>query len=297
MTNPNGGPRTQQGKNVSSRNAIKVGLYSNSLLEGEDPDELEALRASLVEQWGLEGTQGELMARDFVYCELKTTRLQQAQVAMIESHMYTQDTRREFGKQAGFFALEFDKLPDWYFGSDDGRKAQAVILCAAVSEAHALKSKHSLQAVLQARTLYPHLWKVVMGPNAINPNQTLGEKLLARFGKSTPEANLQAFIDHHKEVSKYEIRWGVSRDRFEAILRGLRAKFEMEVLCRADWAKVENSQHRKRLELTQMAHTMRREQSVLVELSSPLNPSQPKTLGNHEAASVSTAKGTGGAKS
>ena len=295
MTNPNGGPRTQQGKNASSRNAIKVGLYTDSLLEGEDPKDLEDLRSSLVQQWGLEGTQGELIARDYAYSELKSTRLYQALVALIESHMYTQDTRREFGKQAGFLALEYDKLPDWYFGSDDGPKSDAVILCSALGEAYTLKSNHTLQAVLQARTLYPNLWRIVMGPNAINPNQTLGERLLAKFGKPTPEANLQAFIDHHKELHQFEIRWGLSCERFEAILRGLRAKYEMEVLCRADWVKVENAQHRRRIELTQMAHAMRREHSVLIDASSSaktssVKPSPANTLGHVDVASVSNPK-------
>ena len=278
MANVNGGPRTQQGKEVSSRNAVKVGLYTNSLLEGEDPNELETLRASLVEQWGLEGTQGELLARDYVYSELKTARLNQAQAALIESQMYTQDTRRQFGKQAGFSGLEFDKLPDWYFGTDEAPKQHALLLSNAVNEAHALKTRYSLDAVLQARTLYPHLWQVVMGKNPISPNQTLGERLGLRFSKATPEANLQAFIDHYVNKHFYEIRWGASFDRYEAILRGLRAKHELEVLCRADWAKVESSQHRKRLEITQLAHAIKREKRSCVDAYDLDSAAKPRAL-------------------
>jgi hypothetical protein len=283
MAKANGGPRTQQGKEVSSRNAVKVGLYTDSLLEGEDPNELETLRASLVEQWGLEGTQGELLARDYVYSELKTARLQKAQVTLIESQMHTQDTRREFGKQAGFSPLEYDKLPDWYFGSDDAPKKHAILLCNAVNEAHELKTRYALNAMLQAKTMFPCLWRVVMGPNAINPNQTLGERLLARFAKGTPEANLQAFIDHHVAKSFYDIRWGASCERFEAILRGLRAKFEMEVLCRQDWSKVEVSQHRKRLELTQLAHAIKREHRSFEDVSGLESTEKPKQLTNRDA--------------
>ena len=276
MANVNGGPRTQQGKKVSSRNAIKVGLYTDSLLEGESSQELEALRQSLVEQWGLEGTQGELLARDYVYSELKTARLHQAQVTLVASQMYSYDARREFGRQAGISALLYDSLPDWYFGDDDAPKARAILLGNALSEATALKKNYSLQAMLSARTLVPSLWLVVMGANAINPKQNLGERLLAIFGSSTPEGNLQRFVDHHNKESIYEILWAANAQRYEAILKGLRAKFLIEILFRADWAKVETTQHRKRLELTQMAHAIQREQSV-IEVNA-LQPSDAESL-------------------
>jgi superfamily I DNA and/or RNA helicase len=277
MTNAAGGPRTQQGKNVSSRNAIKVGLYSDSLLEGEDPNELEALRQTLVAQWGLSGSQGELLARDYVYSELKTGRLHQAQIAMVDAQMYNQDTRREFGKQAGISPIIYDSLPDWYFGKDDEPKSEAVRLTNALNEALHLKARYSLQAMLAARTSYPNLWWVIMGPKAINPKQSLGERLLAMFTKSSPEGNLQAFVDHHKKESIHEILWASNAQRFEAILRGLRAKFLIEMLSRADWAKVESAQHRKRLELTQLAHAIKREQR-LVEVNTLTANGQETTL-------------------
>ena len=45
------GPRTDEGKQVASRNATKLGLFSKHLLlPDEDPAELEALRADLLER-------------------------------------------------------------------------------------------------------------------------------------------------------------------------------------------------------------------------------------------------------
>ena len=264
MSNLNGGPRTDQGKKISSLNAVKFGLYTDTLFEDEDPKAIEDLRQSLVEEWGLEGTQGELIANDYVIAELRTVRLQRAQRDLVDAQMYMTESRNEFAKQAGISSLERDRIPDWYFGQNAKRKAQAELLYAAVCEAAEFKSNHSLQGNLQARTLYPNLWAVVMGPNAINPNQTLCEKLTVRFSKSTPVANLQAFIEHHLDASRFDFMWGENVERYEAVLRGLRAKLIMDLSIRGDWVKLDNQLHRRRLELTQMAHTIKREKQALL---------------------------------
>ena len=264
MSNLNGGPRTDQGKKISSRNAVKVGIYTDVLLDGEDPQEIEDLRQSLVEEWGLEGTQGELIARDYVLAELKCGRLLRAQKDLADAQMQMNDSRYEFAKQAGISSLERDQIPGWYFGQDSKKKAKAELIYSAVNEAAHFKSNHSLQANLQARTLYPNLWIVVMGPNAINPNQTLCEKLAVRFNKTSPAANLQAFVEHYLETARYDYKWGENVDRYEAVLRGQRAKLIMDLSTRADWVKLDNQLHRRRLELTQLAHAIKREKQALL---------------------------------
>ena len=43
------GPRTAEGKAASSQNSFKHGLYSKQLvIQGEDPAELDALKADLI---------------------------------------------------------------------------------------------------------------------------------------------------------------------------------------------------------------------------------------------------------
>lgn len=262
MAEIKGGPRTDQGKKISSRNAIKVGLYTDVLLDHEDPQEIEELRQSLVEEWELEGTQGELVARDYMMTELKSQRLLQAQKDLVDAQMYMAEFRHEFAKQAGISTLERDRIPDWYFGKNTKPKARAEIIYAAVCEAADFKSNHSVQKNIQARTLYPNLWAVVMGPNAINPDQTLCEKLTVRFSKTTPTANLQAFVDHHLDASRFDCLWGENVDRYEAVLRGLRAKLIMDLGTRADWVKLDNQLHRRRIELTQMARVIKQDKQA-----------------------------------
>ena len=265
MANLSGGPRTEQGKKISSQNAFKVGLYSCTLFDHESANDLEDMQKSLMQEWGIETTQGALLARDYAYCDLKTARLLRAQLALIESQMHMQDTKREFAKQAGISPIEQDAIPNWYFTEDDERKDEAFILANAINEAIELKNTFTLDLTLGARTNFPNLWRVVMGPHAINPKQTMGERLLARFGKNKPELNLQEFVDHHKTHSRFELLWGYNARRYSAILEGLRAKYMLEVFSRADWAKVDSAQHKRRIEILQAVHAIKRSQTVYVD--------------------------------
>ena len=273
MSNLKGGPRTQQGKSVSSRNSTKIGLYTSTLLEGEDANALEELMESLIEQWGLSGAQAELLAREYVYCDLKSARILRAQLEIVESQMHMSDTRHEFARQAGISVLIQDKLPQWYFDGNVSAQQLAIEITNSVEEAGNLMGNFSLQASLQARTLYPNLWRQVMGPNAINPKQTMGERLLAKFGSSRPEQNLLAYIEHCQKHKSFELMWGVFHERYQGVLKGLRAKLMLEAMSRADWAKVDSAQHKRRFEIIQMVHAIRREtdkrEHPTIELASP----------------------------
>jgi hypothetical protein len=121
-----GGPRTSQGKSISSRNALKIGLYSNSLLQDEDGAEIEAMLQALVTQWGVRGVQAQLLARDYAYCEIKLGRIHKARIALLQSRMYRHDARFEFAKQVNISPLLVGSLPDWYFLDDEKRQQVAL---------------------------------------------------------------------------------------------------------------------------------------------------------------------------
>lgn len=80
------GPRTVEGKVASARNSLRHGLRAERLLlETEDAQEYEALRAGLLEALGPEGAMEELLVERIVACawrlrracELESTALQQ----------------------------------------------------------------------------------------------------------------------------------------------------------------------------------------------------------------------------
>ena len=148
--------------------------------------------------------------------------------------------------------LSYEHLPDWYFGEDPEPKKKAILRYEATKEALLLKNNFKLEHSLQARTLLPNLWVEVMGPNAINPSQSLGEKLLARYGQSQPHSNLQAFVEDYRGKFPFELLWGQNHERYEMVIENLRAKALIDVSVRADFVKLETQLHRRRIEAVEL---------------------------------------------
>ena len=77
------GPKTEQGKTVSSQNAFKHGLYSKALLiPGEDRAKFEALRADLAAEHRPLGVTEELLVDEIAqhYWPMKRYRALEAQM-------------------------------------------------------------------------------------------------------------------------------------------------------------------------------------------------------------------------
>ncbi len=81
--NKNGGPRTQAGREISSRNSLKHGLSVGKLIvPGEDPAEFEALHAGFIEDFGPENTLEAVLVHDLAkYHWLKERAIRQQQLA------------------------------------------------------------------------------------------------------------------------------------------------------------------------------------------------------------------------
>lgn len=80
MTNKNsrkGGPRTEAGKQITSRNATKIGVYSrHNILPGEDPQEFARLEALFVEDFRPVGVTEASLVRDLASISWKRCRLE-----------------------------------------------------------------------------------------------------------------------------------------------------------------------------------------------------------------------------
>ncbi len=263
-----GGPRTQQGKAASSKNATKIGVYSNTLMPGESQEEVDELIESMSEAYDSDDADSQMMYRSYAQTLIKSRRIQEAEIAFIEAQMHLQDNRREFCLQANIPGHYRDGVPDWFFFDDKQAKAAAMQCGMSVHEALDLKKNYSLQLSQSARSYYPNLWKEVMGPQAINPKQGLGERLQALYNTGHPLSNLQAFVDDYKNTHPYELMWVSHWRRYEAVLDGLRAKAILDVCSRSDWVKVENLQHRRRMEITQALLAKQKLQALEVSAQS-----------------------------
>jgi hypothetical protein len=251
------GPKTTEGKAASSRNATKLGVYSNSLMPGESEQELLDLNNSLRETFEVDDGMCEMQIRTISQSFLKTKRLHDAEVKLVQTCMARHENRKEFALQANMPPLSYERLPDWYFGEDPKPKEKAISRYEATREALLLKANFKLEYSQQARTLLPNLWVEVMGPNAINPSQSLGEKLLASYGQSQPQSNLQAFVDDYRVRFFFDMLWGESHERYEMVIENLRAKALIDVSVRADFVKLETQLHRRRIEAVELINQLK----------------------------------------
>lgn len=282
-----GGPRTQQGKATSSKNATKLGVYTNTLMPGESQEEIDELIEAFREAYGSEHVEVEMMSRNYTQTLLKSQRLDKAEIAFINAQMHMQETRKEFCLQACISPLLWDEVPDWFFCDDEKAKAEAMQCGLSMFEAMDLKKHYSLQLSQSARIQYPNLWKEVMGPQAINPKQSLGERLQVAYSTGNPLTNLQAYVEDCKQRHKYELMWVTSWRRYEAVIDGLKAKAMLDVCSRPDWFKVENSLHKRRMEITQTLMAMRKLKALEVAASNVIEVQSATSLTIDAACAVS----------
>jgi hypothetical protein len=59
-----GGPKTEQGKIVPSKNAIKAGIFSKGYLSWKDQEAKQAELTLLAKEWGITGPTGSYFLRD-----------------------------------------------------------------------------------------------------------------------------------------------------------------------------------------------------------------------------------------
>ena len=251
------GPKTTEGKAASSRNSTKLGVYSNSLMPGESEQELQDLNNSLRETFEVDDGMCEMQIRTISQSFLKTQRLHDAEVKLVQTCMARHENRKEFALQANMPPLSYERIPDWYFGEDHKPKEKAISRYEATREALFLKANFKLDYSQQARTLLPNLWVEVMGPNAINPTQSLGEKLLASYRQSQPQSNLQAFVDDYQAKFRFDMHWGENHERYEMVIENLRAKALIDVSVRADFVKLETQLHRRRIEAVELINQLK----------------------------------------
>jgi len=257
------GPQSERGRAVSSMNALRIGVYSNALLDGESQEQVEAMVDELVREWPAAGAEQRLSAQLYVQCALKSARLHAAEVAITNSRMHSEEVRDSFCHRAGLPLQEAGALPDWYLDVDPAPRAEAMRLGRVLSQAHKLLGSSMMHYGSSVRDHLPDLWAEVMGADALVSKLTLVERLGKLYEGGRPEEVLRAFIEDYRERYKYELLWALQHRRFGAIVEGLRAGIMIDVATKEHWQKTDAMLHRRRLELSQHVHAIARARSVL----------------------------------
>ena len=102
------GPVTAEGKRRSSMNARTHGLYSRSLLGSESPQHFKSLVASMMEDWAVQCSTGELLVNQLAALVFRQSRFESARIAISESAFTEHRDIKEFCEAAG---IGFDRKP------------------------------------------------------------------------------------------------------------------------------------------------------------------------------------------
>lgn len=232
-----------------SQNAVKFGVYSNTLLPHESASDVEALIQSMQENNPSHNPQVQMLIRQYVQILLRGKRLEDAQAEVYENHWARQDSRDEFCRQAGISPIWYGQLPDWYFEQNSGPKKLAIQVGKSVGEAKQLIEHYSNNLLLNARTIFPNLWAEVMGSRAGNSNLTLDRGLEVKFMKKNTIKNLEAYIEDTNKARHFELLWTVHHQRYEALIRSLQAQALLNLSSKPELQKVEGQLHRRRLDI------------------------------------------------
>jgi hypothetical protein len=83
LSHRSGGPRTPEGRQAASRNALKTGAYAKTLLPGDDREAYEALENRLLADYPSADIVSETLVRNLAGIIWKMTRLQRVEHAVI----------------------------------------------------------------------------------------------------------------------------------------------------------------------------------------------------------------------
>lgn len=221
------GPKTQAGKQISSKNAQQYGIFTKGYLASENHAQLDALHDALCQQWGATDPTRQIIVQGMHQAAISANRLALAQQQMMDAAMQSPIIRQQFADLAEIDAHTAQKLPAWFFqSSDHPQKEKAIYLAAVWDEAFALKAHYSDQLVAQAQDRYPNLYHYVMSgqKNSGSFAMACGQ----RFKQNVPSQNLAVLTNEINEKYPYHLIWAQDPERYEIYIAGLRAKQVIE---------------------------------------------------------------------
>jgi len=267
MTNTlNAAARNHSPQSKSVKNALKSGVYSNRLMDGEDPELIQETIDALVKDFHITTMHGYQLAQELTQTMLKMTRSERWQCDLIGAHMAKHKTRYEFAVQLDLSVMGVSKLPDWYFDNCQKSRVRARKVLNAFVELDHLISNHSADLMQQIKAALPDLWWFVMGTSqATERVYTFSDRLSKYTNLSEPILRLKSLREHMIEKEYYEIAWAQSEARYESVLSGLRAQAHMDLAVDPNLQRSETSLHRRKTDLmAQLMQMSRESQTVLI---------------------------------
>jgi len=233
LISPQTGPKTEEGKKASSKNAQKAAIFTQGYLPSEDITAKQAQFEALAQQWGAQDPSRLMFLRTIEQAYLGIERQMLAERNMIEGAMQSLDMAQAFAKAAGINLLLAMNMPSWYFAEDaDETKEFAVQVHMAYCELKHLQKHFSDQLAAQIASQYPQAYAYIMEGQRQNASflAVLGQ----RYRLSTPGLNLGAAVSEIAEKYRDHLIWAQDPERYEMIIAGLRSAKVRELI---DWDK------------------------------------------------------------
>lgn len=233
------GPVTAEGKKRSSMNARTHGLYSRSLLGSESPQQFKSLVASLIADWDVQCSTGELLVNQLAALVFRQARFESARIAISESAFTEYKDLKDFCMAAGIGVDHAHKLPRWYFFDDPDAMQRCEFAGKVHSQASYLLKNYSARLTEMARTELPQLWLFVMGSPGPNFKTSITERMQQVHECESLEGAVELHVELIKRNYHYELLWLEKHKTMEAVKIKMRASKALHAISRPDWQKAE----------------------------------------------------------
>lgn len=227
-TNQQTGPKTVEGKSISSKNAQKAAIFTKGYLPSENPEQRQVQFELLCQQWGAKDPTRQLLLRTVEEASLGYERLMLAMRQKIEGKMQSLNIAQEFAKQAGLNAIEALSLPSWYFKDDASQKKFAVKVLDAYAEVMVVRNGFSDQLTAQIAQKFPNLYAYIM--EGQRQGAIFSSVLGQRYRQATPLQNYVAVQKEIEENYRHHLLWAQDSERHEVIIAGIRATQVIEAM-------------------------------------------------------------------
>jgi hypothetical protein len=217
------GPKTVDGKAVSSQNARKDSIFVQGYLPWENVDEKQQQFGAMAKQWGAKDPSRQMLLSSIEQCQLGMERMMYIERKKIEGLMQSTTIAYQFCVRAGLSEKIAHALPDWFFLEDgESEKQRAVKVASIYDETAEFKARYSDQLAAKVKDSYPALFAYVMQGQKESTSflMTLGQ----RYKASAVTLNLGALMNELKENWEFHFIWAQAPARYQTIIDGLRAE-------------------------------------------------------------------------
>ena len=217
------GPKTVDGKAVSSQNARKDSIFVQGYLPWENIDEKQQQFGAMAKQWGAKDPSRQMLLRSIEQCQLGMERMMFIERKKIEGLMQSTTIAYEFCERAGLSDKIAHALPDWFFLEDgESEKLRAAKVSLIYDETADFKARFSDQLAARVKGTYPALFGYVMQgqKEGASFSMTLGQ----RYKQSAVTLNLATLLNELKENWEFHFIWAQAPARYQTIIDGLRAE-------------------------------------------------------------------------